>query len=126
MVPSSSPPIHARCSLLFYLLPSLPLLSLSLAQPLLAQILKQFYYSKLLWSEYYFQLRKTKCSNSKTILLFKIIVEGILLSTTQDKNAKEWENFRMLQLQKKIKKEKMKTKRGGILDWRWWVELVMI
>jgi hypothetical protein len=66
------------------------------------------------------------CSNSKTILLFKIIVERILLSTTQDKNAKEWENFRMLQLQKKIKKEKMKTKRGGILDWRWWVELVMI
>jgi hypothetical protein len=119
MVPYGSPPIHPPCSLLFILLPCLSLpstlssSSLSLAQPLLlAQILKQFYYSKLLWREYYFQLPKTKCSNSKTILLFKIIVERILLSTTQDKNAKEWENFRMLQLQRKNKLNEDKAKRN--------------
>jgi len=57
-VPSSSPPIHPPCSLPFYLLPclSLPstltssLLSLFLfCTPLsFAQILKEFYYSRLL------------------------------------------------------------------------------
>jgi hypothetical protein len=53
-----------------------------------------------------FNYPKTKIAQIlKRILLFKIIVKGLLLTTTQDK---------------------MKTKGRGILDWRWWVELSMI